>query len=227
MGKPNFNPRLSFSRQKVNQLNFKKLLILAQATHDAILTNAVQYVTPVPTLVSYAAAITALKNAIAALGPKSNKGTMAQLLDCKNKAAILKGLVVQMITYVNNTAQIASSIPATQAAILGLSGFPLRSARSRIPAMNAITGLHLVNSKKYPPNTFTLRWKKSTGLFTGAKPNVYNIYITAIGVTTFITTVTKALYQVPSGGGTLQIVTIKPVNAAGEGVGTSIAVPAH
>ena len=76
----------------------------------ASITGNASFATPTPTMTVLQTAITDVENAIAKWGPKTNRGSHADLVDLRLKARLLADMLKSLAQYVQNTAQAAAGL---------------------------------------------------------------------------------------------------------------------
>ena len=227
MGRLITNPPKPVVRVKVAQTNYKGIANLAQTVHDSMVANVGTFATPVPTMVTFQSDITALKAAIGTIGTKFNKGSHSQLMYVQNCAHAVFNELTSLTAYVQSL--IDPDLPAdNQRYTISLSGFAVKSKKSKIDKMQFVRNAHQSNNKQFPVTLRRIAWRRSLGMFKGVRANAYNIYaIPAVGSPIFLTSVTKTNYLVPlltPAGTSITSVIIHPVNAQGEGAGCIIPV---
>src|ERR1035437_5326581 len=88
----------------LSKTNYTGLASLGNSVHGGLSGNA-SFATPLPTLTALQTAITDVATAVAAWGPKGNRGSHATLVDLRNKALTLSQTLKSLAQYVMNTAQ--------------------------------------------------------------------------------------------------------------------------
>src|SRR3954471_2956574 len=88
---------------KKSARNYTGLVVLGNRVITALTSNG-SYLLPDPTLIVLQAAVTDVTTAIAAWGPKGNRGSHSDLVDLRNKALVLHQLLKAEAQYVELTA---------------------------------------------------------------------------------------------------------------------------
>jgi hypothetical protein len=229
MGKLITNPPKPVVRVKVAQTNYKGILNLALSVQAGLTGHAGFYPSPLPSLVDFGADIIDLQTALSKIGTKFNRGGSANLAAVKNAAFLVFNDLTSLAFYVQEIVS-ASDSPALQKVQISWTGFATKSPKSRIDRMQFVRNVHQSNSKQFPVTLRRISWRRSLGLFKGARAKAYNVYVIMVGVSnpSFLTTTTKTNLLVPTLFGTPALtvtdVIIKPVNAQGEGNGFMIPV---
>ncbi len=218
MARPETNPRKPVVRVKISPLNYRKVLALALTIQAGFYGHAGFYPSPNPSLIDFGVAITAFKLALTKIGTKSNKGTAAALVDCKDKCKIVYDMLQQLAIYVGNIVNPLDP-PSKQSMQISWTGFATKSPKSKIPPMQFPTFLKALNTPANPWYRHRVDFKKPRGNFKGVLPKGYNVYkVTGTPeVVTFDHSVTKSFTFMQSGK-----YEIRPITASGEGLGQRI-----
>ena len=212
---------------KLSPRNYSGLVNLGNRVVVSLTGNA-SFATPAPALTVLQTAITDVENAIAAWGPKGNRGSHADLLDLRDKALTLAQTLKSLSQYVQNTAQTtAGSDYAAMAAIIGTSGYQLANPRSLQGLLQAVQNFHAAVSPRYNPNQVKLLWKRPLNVTAKGNVKSYrilrgttNVFSAAVQVATS----TKTRFVDINTTGTVQVwfYWVVPVNNAGDGAASEV-----
>jgi len=212
---------------KLRPVNYAALINLGNRI-VAALTGYASFLTPAVSLVNLSAAITAVVNAYALWAPIGSRGSHSDLLDLRDKSLTLFNLIKAEADYVQTTAFIAGGNDySAVAAIIGTSGYELKSAPAPQGVLNPVVGFRKMNSSHLNPNQVKFRWKKPLDVPDG---NVY-LYKVMRGTTTVfasaaeIATTSRTTFIDTNATGAVQTYTywIVAVNNKGDGA-ASVAV---
>ena len=127
--------------------------------------------------------------------------------------------------YVTNTVRLSTDVPAEQRYNMSLSGFASKKKKAIVPATQFVRNVRQVNSKKFPPNLFHVRWQKPLGLFTGKQLPSYNIYDMTTGTPILIATTTSTRITLnPSGNRPFAITSVLVAANNSKGPGNSFVI---
>ncbi len=170
------------------------------------LTGNLAYTTPLPALASVSTQITAVENAIAAWGPKGNRGSHDDLVNLRFQTLTLANMLKSLAQYVMNTAQTtAESDYAHMAALITTSGFSLANVKTPQGVLEKVQKFHQFVSRKLNKNEVKLKWAKPLNVVISGNVKEYKVlrsnstdFTTAVEVgivtkTTFTDTNTSAL----------------------------------
>jgi len=147
----------------------------------ASLTGNASFLTPAVPLVSLTGAITDVVDAFAIWRPLGSRGSHSDLLDLREKSLTLFNLIKAEADYVQTTAFMAGGNDYVAiAALIGTSGYELKSAPTPQGVLNPVVGFRKVNSSNLDPNMVKFRWKRPLDAHQG---NVY-LYRVMRGTTT-------------------------------------------
>lgn len=210
-------PRKTLLRIKQNANGYRKLHGLA-ISMVAQLTGNADFPTPSPALATVTTAADALRDAMALLGQKRNRGSKSDFADCNQKAQALKTLLGSLISYVQNTAY-DNEPNDTRAAGTQLStsgaGLKLQPRKTKA-VLTAVRNLHQVNNKNFPMTSNRLSWSRPTGLIKGKRADSYQVVDVDADVVIATTTATNC--TVPASGQVKARIGVIPVSPAGKGV---------
>lgn len=163
--------RAIFSGSNNNLHRFNNyILVLAQSTHDAMVTNAGTFATPPVTMANFQTAINNFQAAKQALGVKGTRGSMADTITMKATRKVVIDDLNALVGYVQSVARAAA--PAddiwTQYGLVALARFALKHQR-RTPRIGNRTlpapqWLRNAFSKKLNLASYSrIRWNKVKG----------------------------------------------------------------
>jgi len=208
---------------KIRIADYAGLVNLGNRVFVSMTGNA-NYTTPSPTLVALQTSVTDVENAIAAWGPKGNRGSHADLVDLRQKALTLSQQLKSMAQYVQNTAQIAAgSDYVSMGAIITTSGFSLAIPRSVQGRLEMVQNFHNFVSRQINANQVKLKWKKPLNTATAGNVKSYTVYrgpqTTGFNGAEVIGSTTKTSW-IDTNNGDMQRLSywVVPVGAAGDGV---------
>ena len=142
----------------------------------ASMTGNVNFTTPSPTLLAIQTAVTDVMDAIAAWGPKGNRGSHDDLVNLRLKAQVLRDMLKAEAQYVQNTAQAAAGVDyPTMGTIITSSGFALANDHTPQGVLQKVQNLHLSMSRKLNPNQVKLLWKKPLNVLTAGNVKSYRV----------------------------------------------------
>lgn len=144
----------------LSTLSFDALAAYAQTISDGFAAQVAVYATPNPTMIIFKGHILALNNAIAAWGPKGNRGSHAQHVALVNAADVVKDDLRMLADYAQNT---QPDNPTSW----GLVGFAIKRPKSVLVALEMVQNLRNFISRDITGDNIRLKWKKPLG----ADPN--------------------------------------------------------
>jgi hypothetical protein len=178
------------------------------------MTGNAHFTTPLPALATLGTAITDLRTAMALTNYKRSRGAKAELADTVQKAVTLKNLLLALLSYVQQTAQIADpQAGPAYTNVITSSGFGLRSVRSITPALQIARFVRQTNNKQFPGSLHRLNWRRPLGLIKGQPVAGYNLILN--GAIFATTTKTNFIFS-PTGTYPLNVI-IQPFNSRGVG----------
>lgn len=208
---------------KLSPKNYSGLVNLGN-TILAAMTGNLSYTTPAPPLSSLQSAITNVENAIAAWGPKGNRGSHQDLVDLRTKALTLRDMLKAEAQYVQNTAQItAGTNYAEMAAIITSSGYQLSNVKTPQGILQMVQNFHNFVSRKINSNQIKLKWKKPLNTTSAGNVKSYTILkgatsVVSAAIPVAFTTKTSFIYTNDAATPQTLYFWVIPVNTAGEGV---------
>jgi hypothetical protein len=144
---------------KLSPKNYAGLVSLGNRVF-ASMTGSLDFPTPSPALSVLQTGITAVVNAIAAWGPKGNRGSHADLVNLRQQSLTLLQLLKAESQYVQTTAQLAAgSDYSDMATMLTGSGFELKSTGAPQGVLEMAQNFHGFVSRRLAPNQRKLKWK--------------------------------------------------------------------
>lgn len=202
------------------------ILVLALATHDAMVTAAATFPTPPVSMVNFLNDIQAFQAAKQALGVKGTRGSMAATITLRSTRRVVTDDLAALAGYVQAVAR--QSAPNqniwVQYGLVQLARFALKGQR-RTPSignrtLSAPQAVRSAFSKKNNLAGYThIRWNKVKG---AAAYNVFNQKIVNNVLTNeFTTTVTKTRFSENVGNGRFATYVIQPVDKFGTTGGLS------
>lgn len=162
------------------------------------MTGNLSFTTPSPTLASITTAADDVVDAIGVWGPQGNRGSHAELLDLRNKALILRNLLLQEMGYVQTTAYLAGGNDYVLiASIISTSAFSVKNAPTPQGLLAQPQSIHQVFSPTISQYTPKIAFKKPIGLHSPNNVHGYQILRGATNdpnLATILITVTKTSY---------------------------------
>ncbi len=142
----------------------------------ASMTGNLNFLTPIPTLLSVQSSITSVVTAIGVWGPRSNRGSHFDLVDLREKALTLHQLLKSEAQYVQITAQLAAgSDYVAMATIIQSSGFQLANTKTPQGVLQMVQNYHYFVSRKLTRNQVKLSWKKPLNVATVGNVKNYKV----------------------------------------------------
>lgn len=220
-------------RIKLGQSMYRKMVALAR-TMVLKMTGNANFVTASPSLASVTTAADNLATSMQYLGQKRNRGSKAQLLQAKDDYVVLRDLVLQLISYVKNTAS-AAALPDTNdynnIIVSSGAGLQTRGNRGIVNRMQVARRVAQVNdgiNNSYDPR---LNWEKPKGLIKGKPAKSYNIYFISpldiVNPRKLVATTTATTWSIPPStinGPEQRDYEIVPFNNLGEGQARRVTV---
>src|ERR1041385_3012672 len=160
---------------KLNVRNYAGLVNLGNRV-NVDMTGNLNFATPAPTLADLTTATTAVENAIAAWGPKGNRGSHADLADLRLKSQTLHDMLKAEAQYVQNEAQSLAGLDyPTMASIITSSGYQLANSKTPQGILQMVQNFHNFISRKLDPNQVKLKWKKPLNTTSAGNVKSYRV----------------------------------------------------
>ncbi len=164
---------------KANAKQFAKLVNLGN-TVAASLAGNLNFAVPAVTVISLQAAVTAVVVALAAWGPKNNRGSHASYVTLEQTALTLHQLLKAEAAYVLTTATIAAgSNYSLMATIISSSGFGLKMVRHSQGALQQVQKLRFMSSGALNRNQVKMVWERPLEVTTPGNVKSNNVYRSA------------------------------------------------
>ncbi len=161
---------------KLSASNYNGLVNLANRVGDSMSSN-LNFLTPSPTLLSLASAVTAVVNSRTQWGDVHNRGSHIDLLDLRAKSLTLHQLLTAMAEYVQNTAQIASGNDyVLMTNIIAGSGFSIKGVNTPQGVLEAVENLRRLSSRSLNPIQAKVKFTKPLNVTSKNNVKSYIIY---------------------------------------------------
>lgn len=209
----------------VSKNNYQGVADLANSIF-ANMTGNLNFPSPLPTLINFQAAITALEAAITAWGTVGNRGSHAQLMAVRTASNAVYAMIVQLAGYVMSCVNPLASY-ADQASFITTSGFSVKNTGTPQGVLEVVQNLHQVFAANIPIHSVKLDWKKPLNLKSPGNVKAYQIARNTTGANPVFadiigsTTKTNYLDKNPAQSGTPSYYFIAACNDAGNGPWTN------
>lgn len=145
---------------KSGPTRFDALVSLGNRVIGALTGNG-NFTTPAVPLLTLAAAVQDVTDALAIWRPASGRGSHSSYLDLKSKALTLYNLLKAEADYCQTTAGIAAGNDySAMAGILGTSGFPIGDVPNPQGLLNPVVGFRKANAANLNPNQVMFLWDR-------------------------------------------------------------------
>lgn len=162
-----------------NATQYAKLVSLGNSVITGLTGNG-NFTTPAVPIATLTTAVDEVTAAIAKWGPVNNRGSHADLMDLKQKALTLHGLLKAEANYVETTAALAAGNDyAAMAAIIATSGFEVKASKHHQGMLQAVQGLRFMADATLNRNQVKLAWEQPLGVTSHNNVKSYNVYRSA------------------------------------------------